>query len=205
VHTKTEWEMKRDISLSGLSKLQIDAKEVKYEDLMWCGKLHNYSRVLDRISAKAEMPLRRFEDLEFYNVSTMHDPHLTDMLQQDEEVCMIATDHVLACLIAAARLYVALCVDSALAASAAHSAGDDAARNAGHALTGSRYVCLWVCRSDLGCGCWLQDLCGCTLCILIRCPAKLPVSSIMPPTRCIVAEPSGERRAHAWCGGCCWR
>jgi len=103
VLTKTEWVMKRDISLSNLAKLQIDAKEVKYEDLMWCGKLHSYNRQMDRISAKTEMPMRRFEELEFYNVSTVHDPHLTEMLQHDDEVCMIATDHVLACLVAAAR------------------------------------------------------------------------------------------------------
>jgi len=41
--------------------------------------------------------------LEFFNVSTSDDPHLADMLQSEENVTMIATDHVLACLVAAAR------------------------------------------------------------------------------------------------------
>lgn len=103
VQTKTEWEMKKEIMLSSLAKLQIDAKEVKYDDVMWCGKLHSYNRVYDRITAKTERPMRRFEDLEFFNVSTSDDPNLQELLQADESACMIATDHVLACLIAAAR------------------------------------------------------------------------------------------------------
>jgi len=103
VQTKTEWEMKREIMLSSLAKLQLDAKEVKYSDVMWCGKLHNYDRMFDRITAKTEKSMRRFEDLEFFNVSTSDDPNLQEMLQNDTGVTMIATDHVLACLVAAAR------------------------------------------------------------------------------------------------------
>jgi len=103
VQTKTEWEMKREIMLSSLAKLQLDAKEVKYADLMWCGKLHHYDRMFDRITSKTERPCRRFEDLEFFNVSTSDDPNLQEMLQSEENITMIATDHVLACLVAAAR------------------------------------------------------------------------------------------------------
>mmetsp|Transcript_40240 Transcript_40240/g.121609 ORF Transcript_40240/g.121609 Transcript_40240/m.121609 type:complete len:525 (-) Transcript_40240:54-1628(-) len=103
VQTKTEWEMKREIMLSSLAKLQVDAKEVKYSDLLWCGKLHSYNRVFDRINAKTERPMRRFEDLNFFNVSTSDDPHLQEMISEDPDVCMVATDHVLAALIAAAR------------------------------------------------------------------------------------------------------
>merc|ERR1719343_780948 len=103
VQTKTEWEMKREIMLSALAKLQLDAKEVKYQDLMWCGKLHDYDRMFDRITAKTERPMRRFEDLEFFNVSSQDDPNLQEMLQSEENVTLIATDHVLAALIAAAR------------------------------------------------------------------------------------------------------
>jgi len=103
VQTKTEWDMKREIMLSSLAKLQLDAREVKYDDLMWCGKLHSYNRAFDRITTKLERPMRRFEELEFFNVSTSDDPHLQEMLQSDSSVTVIATDHVLACLVAAAR------------------------------------------------------------------------------------------------------
>jgi len=103
VQTKTEWDMKREIMLSSLAKLQLDAKGVQYKDLMWCGQLHSYDRMFDRITAKTERPMRRFEDLQFFNVSTSDDPHLQEMLQSDDTVTMIATDHVLAALVAAAR------------------------------------------------------------------------------------------------------
>jgi len=103
VQTRTEWEMKREIMLNTLAKLQLDAKEVKVEDLLWCGKLHNYNRSYDRLTTKTERPLRRFEDQLFFFVSASDDPHLQDFLQEDKNVCMIATDQVLACIIAAAR------------------------------------------------------------------------------------------------------
>jgi len=101
--TKTEWEVKREVVLSSLYKLQLDAKEVKSEDLLWCGKLHNYNKAFDRITVKTERPLRRFEDLNFFNVSTSDDPVLQHLLAEDPGVSVIATDHVLACIIAAAR------------------------------------------------------------------------------------------------------
>jgi len=72
----------REISLVMMSKLQIDARAVKYEDLLWCGKLHNYSKEYDRITVRTERAMRRFEDLNFFNVSTSDDPILTEMLQQ---------------------------------------------------------------------------------------------------------------------------
>merc|ERR1712217_890288 len=70
---------------------------------MWCGCLHRYNRNFDRITVKTERPMRRFEDLNFFNVSTSEDPVLTEALQTDPSVTVIATDHVLACIIAAAR------------------------------------------------------------------------------------------------------
>lgn len=101
--TKTEWEVKREVVLSTLYKLQLDSKEVKYDDLLWCGKLHNYNKVFDRITVKSERPMRRFEDLNFFNVSTSDDPVLQHLLAEDPNCTVIATDHVLACIIAAAR------------------------------------------------------------------------------------------------------
>merc|ERR1719359_2598854 len=90
--------------LSSLAKLQINARDVTFEDVMWCGCLHSYSKVFDRgVSVRAEKPLRRFEDLNFFNVSTSDDPMLPDFLQSDPEITVIGTDHILACLIAAGR------------------------------------------------------------------------------------------------------
>jgi len=86
VQTKTDWNVMREISLGMMSKLQIDAREVKYEDLLWCGKLHNYSKEYDRITVRTERAMRRFEDLNFFNVSTSDDPILTEMLQADPSV-----------------------------------------------------------------------------------------------------------------------
>jgi translation initiation factor 3 subunit D len=103
VPTQTHWEVRREIQLSALSKLQIDSKTVEMSDLLWCGKLHNYNRDYDKITTKTERSVRRFENLNFWNISTSDDPALTNYLQSDEECTVIATDHVLACLIAAIR------------------------------------------------------------------------------------------------------
>mmetsp|Transcript_18294 Transcript_18294/g.40024 ORF Transcript_18294/g.40024 Transcript_18294/m.40024 type:complete len:608 (+) Transcript_18294:64-1887(+) len=103
VSVKTEWTIVREIMLSMLSKLQIDAKEVATEDMVWCGVLHDYNKEFDRLSTKTEKTMRRFEDLNFFNVTTTDDPKLPDFLQSDPTVSVIATDHVLACLVAATR------------------------------------------------------------------------------------------------------
>jgi translation initiation factor 3 subunit D len=70
---------------------------------MWCGELASYDKVFDRLTVRTEQPMRRFEDLNFFNVTTSDDPILTDFCQSDPDVTVIATDHVLACLVAAAR------------------------------------------------------------------------------------------------------
>merc|ERR1712194_74599 len=81
VQTRTEWEMKQEINLSALAKLQLDSKAVEYEDVLWCGTLHNYNRAFDRVSTKTERNLKRFEDMLFFSISASDDPHLPDMLQ----------------------------------------------------------------------------------------------------------------------------
>lgn len=103
VQTKAEWPMKREIQLGELPKLQCDAREVKTEDLFWCGELRNYNKDYDRLSVAREQTVRRFEELNFFNVTTSDDPWLPDLIQSDPEVNVIATDHVLACIIAGAR------------------------------------------------------------------------------------------------------
>lgn len=103
VQTKTEWPMKREIPLNQLGKLQLDAREVKFEDLRWCGQLHQYNRDFDKITINRERPLRRFEELGFFNITAQDDPLLTHLVQSDPEIQVISTDHVLACLIAASR------------------------------------------------------------------------------------------------------
>jgi len=102
VQTKTEWTIKREIQQHELPKLQVDSKEVKCEDLVWCGELHQYNKDFDRITVRTERPMRRFEDLNFFNVTTSDDPILQELVQEPD-VTVIATDHVLACLIAAGR------------------------------------------------------------------------------------------------------
>lgn len=103
VQTKTEWNVMREIMLGALAKLQLNAKEVQYEDLIWCGNMPIYNKDYDRISAKRPEQLKRFEELNFFNISTSYDPHLPELMQADPSVTVIATDHILACLIAAGR------------------------------------------------------------------------------------------------------
>jgi len=103
VQTKTEWTVMREVMLSTLAKLQVDSQKVEHEDIVWCGKLHTYNRAYDRLTVKTEKPMRRFEDLNFFNVTTSEDPILPDALQNDSTATVIATDHILACIIAAAR------------------------------------------------------------------------------------------------------
>merc|ERR1740121_3604136 len=47
--------------------------------------------------------MKRFEDVQFFSVTTSDDPILTENFQEDPSISVIATDHVLACIIAAAR------------------------------------------------------------------------------------------------------
>lgn len=103
VQTKTEWPMKREIQLGELSKLVVDAREVQSEDIAWCGEIRSYNKTFDRLTAQKEQRIKRFEDLNFFNVTTSEDPYLTDFIQKDPEISVIATDHVLAVLIAGAR------------------------------------------------------------------------------------------------------
>merc|ERR1719453_14982 len=103
VQTKTEWPLKREFQLWELGKVQVDAKQVEVKDLMWCGELPSYNKDYDRMTTRNEKTMRRFEDLNFFNVTTSDDPILTDFCQSEPDVSVIATDHVLACLVAAAR------------------------------------------------------------------------------------------------------
>lgn len=103
MQTRPEWTLMREIMLTSLAKLQIDAKGVDFDDVLWAGNLPTYCKMFDRITAKTERPLKRFEDLNFFNVTTSDDPVLPELLQNDDSVTVIATDHVLACLVAAAR------------------------------------------------------------------------------------------------------
>jgi translation initiation factor 3 subunit D len=95
--------MKREIFLTELGKIQIDAREVKVEDLVWCGELRQFNKDFDKITTRTEKTIKRYEDLDFFNVATDADTKLQDLLESDEEITVIATDHVLACLVAAAR------------------------------------------------------------------------------------------------------
>eukprot|EP00439_Symbiodinium_sp_Y106_P064911 s600_g10.t1 len=106
VQTRPEWSLMREIMLTSLAKLQIDAKLVEFEDVHWAGNLPTYCKTFDRVTAKTERPMKRFEDLNFFNVTTSDDPILPDMqccAADSSRRPASATDHVLACLVAAAR------------------------------------------------------------------------------------------------------
>jgi translation initiation factor 3 subunit D len=102
VQTRADWDMALEIQLGQLAKCQIDHRLVTMEDVKWCGRLHNYNRDMDRIMVRTETRLKRFEDVDFYNVSTSDDPHLSELVKE-EDVTVVATDHILAALASASR------------------------------------------------------------------------------------------------------
>lgn len=101
--TKPEWEVVTELSLAQLSKCQIDSRQIKKEDVCWCGHLAKYNKSFDRITCRLEKHLERFENYNFYNVTTSEDPVLQDMLANDEEVNVVITDQILACLMGSNR------------------------------------------------------------------------------------------------------
>lgn len=103
VQTQPDWALKFEIELKNLCNIQIDARAVEAEDILWCGELRQYNKDFDKIEPKTERNIRRYEDMDFFDPTTFSDPKLTELIESDQEITVIATAQVLACLVAAAR------------------------------------------------------------------------------------------------------
>ena len=98
-----DWHVKQDIALSSLARLAVDAKKIEVTDMLWAGTFHGYDKVMEKkITTKHPATLKRFENLNFYNVTSSDDPVLRGVLEHD--ACdVIVTDHILSCLMSAGR------------------------------------------------------------------------------------------------------
>jgi hypothetical protein len=72
VDIRPEWSVLEQIPLTSLSKLSYDVGEP--EDITTCGTLDYYDKACDRVTPKTERVLERFENRQFYKVTTTDDP-----------------------------------------------------------------------------------------------------------------------------------
>ena len=118
VPIRPEYNLIAEISLASLGRRKIDAvksewlvsdaSKVQYEDLIKCGSLASYDKTYDKVSARAPKTLNKFENVNFYNVSTGQDPVMEELITRaavpDEKSVLVAcTDQVLAVLMTANR------------------------------------------------------------------------------------------------------
>jgi translation initiation factor 3 subunit D len=102
VDIRPEWAVLEQIPLTSLSKLSYEVGEP--EDVTTCGTLEYYNKTYDRVTPKTEKPLERFENRQFYKVTTTDDPVIRRLLLEDENVgTVFATDAILATLMCSPR------------------------------------------------------------------------------------------------------
>ena len=120
VAIKPEYSLVTELSLASLGRRKLDASKsewliadagkIQFEDLIKCGQLSMYDKSFDKIPARQPKALAKFENTNFYNVSTGQDPVLEELITRavSEEmapnsVLVACTDQVLAFLMAANR------------------------------------------------------------------------------------------------------
>eukprot|EP00245_Coleochaete_scutata_P017967 TRINITY_DN90_c0_g1_i1.p1 TRINITY_DN90_c0_g1~~TRINITY_DN90_c0_g1_i1.p1 ORF type:complete len:554 (+),score=148.71 TRINITY_DN90_c0_g1_i1:33-1694(+) len=102
VDIRPEWSVLEQIPLSSLTKLNFDAGEP--EDIAKCGILEYYDKTFDRVTPKTEKALERFENRQFYKVTTSDDPVIRKLAQKDLQAKTVyATDAILSTLMCAPR------------------------------------------------------------------------------------------------------
>ena len=100
VQVQKEWKLIEQFDLAQLTKLAMKVPDVT--DLKWCGNLHTYDDTYDRITTRSGARLTRFDQREFFYVSTTDDPIIEDMVRE-KAANVFATDAILAHLMAAPR------------------------------------------------------------------------------------------------------
>eukprot|EP01071_Lankesteria_metandrocarpae_P015040 Lankesteria_metandrocarpae@DN9264_c0_g1_i1.p1 len=104
-----DWEVMAEIMLPQLPKQKVDYAAAKIEDIEWRGELFQYQKEYDRILPKQAIALRDYRKvndpkakLEFYQTASLDDEILTSALEMNDKVTVVATDHILSYLMAAA-------------------------------------------------------------------------------------------------------
>ncbi|CAD7944332.1 unnamed protein product [Amoebophrya sp. A120] len=103
VPVKNDWETLVEFPLTGFVKMGLDARQVKAEDLVWCGKLYHVSKAFDRVNFRQAKQLPVANDVNFYNPTTTQDETIEALMTDDSSIEVAGTDHILACLMAAGR------------------------------------------------------------------------------------------------------
>ena len=102
---------KRGAGVSKVDWLVTDASKIEYEDLLKCGQLGTYDKTLDKISTRKPVAVKKFDNVNFYNVSTSQDPVMEELITRAAEsgdmsesgLLIACTDQVLSVLMAANR------------------------------------------------------------------------------------------------------
>jgi translation initiation factor 3 subunit D len=97
---RPSWLLKEEIPLLSLTKLACDVP--KGETLVEAGHIGVYNKEFDKITTRAPRRLKRFEDTQFFMVSTTDDPTIRELAASNAGN-VYATDAVLAQLMSATR------------------------------------------------------------------------------------------------------
>jgi translation initiation factor 3 subunit D len=103
VQTNADWTVREEFELNQFNTYKLKSKDIKAEDVMWCGSLREYDKQFDRVTPKLEKTLQRVEDVSFYNVTARDDPVIQEGLMNHDDIDIAVTDQVLATLMTANR------------------------------------------------------------------------------------------------------
>lgn len=100
VKVEASWTILEQFELAQLSKLQANLPNTT--DVRWCGAVHEVDGAFDRVTSKSNLRVQRYDDRDFYYVTTTDDPVIEE-LATSGEANVFATDAILAHLMASAR------------------------------------------------------------------------------------------------------
>jgi len=100
VTVQSSWTLIDQFEMQQLAKLQ--ANIPKSEDLKWCGELREYDASFDRLTSRSNVRVHRYDDRDFYYVTTTDDPVIEELAQAGDAQ-VFATDAILAHLMTSSR------------------------------------------------------------------------------------------------------
>lgn len=100
VMVQSSWDLIDQFEMQQLTKLQ--ANIPKSDDLKWCGELREYDAGFDRVTSRSNTRVHRYDDRDFYYVTTTDDPVIEELAQQGEAT-VFATDAILSHLMSCTR------------------------------------------------------------------------------------------------------
>ncbi|KAK7230353.1 translation initiation factor [Aureococcus anophagefferens] len=80
VKVAADWKCVEEFDLAQLTKLSTKVAEAT--DLLWAGELGTHNDAYDRLSTRADKPLQRCENREFYYVTTTDDPAIEKLAEE---------------------------------------------------------------------------------------------------------------------------